>query len=60
MGMGRSVELNQSLKEGQNWPFRGSSERRENRGLVVIEEAPDSVISLATRVQYPSRMNQIG
>ena len=62
MGTGRSVEVKQSLKEGQNPSLRGLCERRENRGFATIREnrgstpigeAPDSVIGL-TRVHYPS------
>ena len=59
MGMGRSVGPNQSLKEGQNPSVRGLCEGRENRGLVPIGEAPDSVRDL-TRVQHPSMVNRKG
>ena len=57
MGIGRSVGPNQSLKEGQNPPVRGLCGGRENRGLVPIGEAPDSVRDL-TRVKYPLRVNE--
>ena len=59
MGTGRSVESNQSLKEGQNPSHRGLCEGRENRGLVPIGEALDSVRGL-TRGLYPPRVNGKG
>ena len=61
MGMDRSVEVIQSLKEGQHWHWslRGLCEGRENRGSAPVGEAPDSVRDL-TRVQYPSRVNEKG
>ena len=59
MGTERSVEVNQSLKEGQTPSLRELCEGRENRGSATIGEAPDNVRGL-TRVQYPSRRNAKG
>ena len=59
IGTGRSMEVKQSLKEGQYLSLRGLCEGRGNRGLVPTGEAPDSVRGL-TRVQHPSRMNEKG
>ena len=56
MGARRSVELNQSLEEGQKPSFTGLCERRGSRGSAPIREAPDSVRG-PIRVQYPSRVN---
>ena len=51
MGMGRSVEVNQSLKEGQNPSLRGLCGGRENRGSAPHREAYGSVTGL-TRVHF--------
>ena len=59
MSTGRSVEVKQSLQEGQNLTLGGLSEGKENRGSVTTGEALDSVRGL-TRVQYPSRANRKG
>ena len=52
MGTARSVEVKQSLHEGQNPSLRGLCEGRENRGSTTTGEAPGSLRGL-TRVQYP-------
>ena len=51
MGTRRSVEVNQSLKEGQK-PSLGEvcEEGEKNRGLATIGEAPESIRGL-TRAQ---------
>ena len=59
MGTGRSVEPNQTLKEGENLSLRGLCEGRKNREAVPSGEAHHSVKGL-TRVQYPSRVNGKG
>jgi len=59
MGTGRSVEVKQSLREGQKPSLRRLCEGRENRGSATTGEAPVSVRGL-TRVQYPSRVNGKG
>ena len=43
IGTVRSVEMKQSLKEGQHLTLRRVCEGRENRVLVPIGEAPYSV-----------------
>ena len=53
MGTRRSVQVKQSLKEGETLSLRGLCEGRENRGSETIEEAPESVRGL-TGVQNPS------
>ena len=59
MGTGRPLKMKQTLKEGQNPSLRVMCEVRENRGLVTIGEASDTVRGM-NRFQYPSRVNEKG
>ena len=59
MGMVRSVEVKQSLKERQDLTLRGLCEGRKDRVLVPIVEAPGSVRGL-TRVQDLPRLDEKG
>ena len=58
MGTGRSVEVNQSRREGEIRLSEGCV-REGKRESVTTEGAPDSVRGL-TRIQYPSRVNGKG